>query len=54
MVKQIKKNIIPVRLDDSTLKKIDKFVSDYKYDSRASFIRRATIEKLERETKILA
>ena len=42
------------RLDDDTLERLDKLISAKKYDDRASFIRRATIEKLERETKILA
>ena len=42
------------RLDDETLQRIDKLINAKKYDDRASFIRRATIEKLERETKVLA
>ena len=45
---------IYTRLDDETLERIDKLIHEKKYDDRASFIRRAAIEKIERETKILS
>ena len=49
-----KKRTVYTRLDDDTLGRIDRLISAKKYDNRASFIRRATIEKLERDTRILA
>jgi len=49
-----RRNIVCTRFDDNNLSRIDKLIADDKYDSRSSFVRRATIEKIERETKILA
>jgi len=49
-----RRNIVCTRFDDDNLDRIDKLVDEDKYDSRSSFVRRAAIEKLERETKILS
>ena len=38
---------VQVRLSDEIIAKIDKLVETQKYDSRASFVRRAIIDKLE-------
>ena len=50
-----KKNHVHVVFDDETISRIDFLIGKKKFDSRAQFVRRATIELLETfETKILS
>ena len=50
-----KKNHVHVLFDDDTISRIDFLIEKKKFDNRAQFVRRATIELLEQfETKILA
>ncbi|MBU0959254.1 MAG: ribbon-helix-helix domain-containing protein [Nanoarchaeota archaeon] len=49
------KKVVYTRLDDDTIKRIDKLIEMKKFDSYSSFIRRATNEYLDSfEQKILA
>ena len=51
----MQRRTVETRLDDDTIKRIDSLVNKKKFDNRASFIRRAVLDKLgELDSPILA
>ncbi len=51
----MQRKTVETRLDEDTIKRIDSLVSKKQFDNRASFIRRAVIDKLgELDKPILA
>lgn len=51
----MKKITIPIQLrfSEDVVKRIDTLVEKERYDSRTNFIRRATIEKLQKEEQVI-
>ena len=51
----MQRRTVETRLDEDTIKRIDSLVNKKQFDNRASFIRRAVIDKLsEIDSPILA